>query len=46
MGSILLGVWLILFGLTEGAFITLSAKFLGIAAIVVGIVIIVEHFRG
>ena len=45
MGIILFAIWLILFGLVEAAVISLSSKFLGFAAIVVGIVLIVEHFR-
>lgn len=42
MGNLLLGIWLILFGLNLASVIAISAVFLGISAIVVGIVILIE----
>lgn len=42
MGILLLGIWLILFGLSLAAIVTISNVFLGVFAIIVGIILLVE----
>lgn len=42
LGALLLAVWLILVGLTWSTLATISAKFLGVWALVTGIVLVVE----
>lgn len=45
LSNLLLGVWLILVGITWLAWVTISTKFLGIWAFVTGIVILLEGYR-
>jgi hypothetical protein len=42
MGIFLLGIWLILYGLTLAAVISLSGTILGVFAVVVGVVLLFE----
>jgi uncharacterized membrane protein len=45
LGNLLLGIWLILVGISWMAWVTISIKFLGIWAFVTGIVILVEGYH-
>lgn len=42
MGLLLLGVYLILLGLSQAAIVVISGTFLGIFAIITGIILVVE----
>lgn len=44
LGSIFTAIWLILFGVNLSGWAAISDKFLGVAAIIVGIVILLEMF--
>lgn len=43
LSSLLLGVWLVLVGLSWAAIVSIDIKFLGIWALVTGIVVLVEQ---
>lgn len=45
MGSILLGIWLILFGINLAGWVAISAVFLGIFAVLTGAVILIEGLQ-
>jgi hypothetical protein len=45
LGSLLLGVWLVLVGLSWSAIITISSRFLGFFALVTGIVWLAEGYH-
>ena len=45
LGHLLLCAWLILFGLSLAAIVTITSKFLGIFAIVTGIVLFAETYH-
>lgn len=45
LGSLLLAVWLILVGLTWSTLVLINSKFLGVWALITGIVLIVEQWQ-
>jgi hypothetical protein len=45
MGILLLGIWLVLFGIDLAGWVAISGVLLGIFALIIGIVLIIEHGR-
>lgn len=45
MGLLLLAIYLILLGLTQAAIVAISGVFLGVLAIITGIILLVESGR-
>lgn len=45
LGSLLLGIWLILVGVTWLSWVAIDAKFLGLLGFITGLVVLIESYR-